>query len=543
MIALDLSLENLYRQYYRCRRNKRNTVNALRFEAEQEKHLLALQEALVNRRYRPSRSVCFFATRPKLREIFAADFRDRVVHHLLVDYLERIWEPIFIHDSYACRKAKGVHAGVQRLQTFIRQATANGTRPAWYLQLDIRNYFMRIDKDILFKLLAAKLKDEAALWLTRTLVYHDCTTDYVLRGNPRLQHAVPPHKTLFGTEAHKGLPIGNLNSQFFANVYLNGLDQFVKHELKCRQYLRYCDDFILLANDPETLRVWRARIETYLREQLALELNPKQRLAPVSNGIDFLGYIVRRDYLLVRRRVVNNLKAKLRAYEARLVAVAFSRDGRVGAGLPANGLEDHRFAADAPGQLLGASASPSGRSYSSYAQGASSLSNVRCYRFDAPLLDALAATLSSYLGHFKLANSWHLWQTLWRRFEFLAQYFDFDAEHGRLVRKYPVPAGLNTVRRQYRYFRWRFPEDALLFRVGRFYEFYDIGQPEWLEGLGLKRMGWNRRGARYGFPARQFSQTLARLLATGCDVMVIGERVSESDVQRGRIPVCRLTSH
>lgn len=150
MIALDLSLANLYRQYHACRRNKRNTHNALRFEIEQEKNLIELHEALVDQSYRPGRSVCFFATKPKLREIFAADFRDRVVHHLLVDYLEKIWEPVFIHDSYACRKGKGVHAGVKRLQTFIRQVTANGSRPAWYLQLDIHNYFMRIDKDILF---------------------------------------------------------------------------------------------------------------------------------------------------------------------------------------------------------------------------------------------------------------------------------------------------------------------------------------------------------------------------------------------------------
>ena len=128
MITLDLSLENLYRQYYRCRRNKRNTSNALRFEADQERNLIRLREHLLKRTYRPGRSVCFFTTRPKLREIFAADFRDRVVHHLLVDYLERIWEPIFIHDSYACRPGKGVHRGVARLQQFLRQATANGTR-------------------------------------------------------------------------------------------------------------------------------------------------------------------------------------------------------------------------------------------------------------------------------------------------------------------------------------------------------------------------------------------------------------------------------
>jgi hypothetical protein len=147
---LLFSFENLYRQYHLCRRNKRNTLNALRFEARQEENLLALREALINHTYIPSRSVCFFAPGPKLREIFAADFRDRVVHHVLVDYLERIWEPLFIHDSYACRRGRGVHAAVKRLQKFIRQATVNGTRRAWYLQLDIQNYFMSIDRDILF---------------------------------------------------------------------------------------------------------------------------------------------------------------------------------------------------------------------------------------------------------------------------------------------------------------------------------------------------------------------------------------------------------
>ena len=149
MMTLDLSLENLYRQYLRCRRNKRNSANALRFEVEQERQLLDLHAALHDRSYRPARSVCFFATRPKLREIFAADFRDRVVHHLLIDHLERIWEPVFIHDSYACRRGKGVHAGVARLEQFLAQVTANGTRRAWYLQLDIANYFMRIDKRVM----------------------------------------------------------------------------------------------------------------------------------------------------------------------------------------------------------------------------------------------------------------------------------------------------------------------------------------------------------------------------------------------------------
>jgi len=124
------SLANIHRQYLQCRRNKRNTLNALRFEYGLEENLARLREKLEGRSYTPSRSVCFFAPGPKLREIFAADFRDRVVHHVLVNHLERIWEPRFIHDSYACRRGKGVHAAVQRLQQFVRQATANGTRRA-----------------------------------------------------------------------------------------------------------------------------------------------------------------------------------------------------------------------------------------------------------------------------------------------------------------------------------------------------------------------------------------------------------------------------
>jgi hypothetical protein len=489
MIALDLSLENLYRQYLNCRKNKRNTVNALRFEAQQEKQLILLREALVERTYQPGRSVCFFTTRPKLREIFAADFRDRVVHHLLVDYLERIWEPIFIHDSYACRRGKGVHAGVKRLQTFIRQATANGTRPAWYLQLDIRNYFMSIDKAILLDLLAARLKDDTALWLTRLLVNHDCTSDYVMRGSPELLARIPPHKTLFGCGQGKGLPIGNLNSQFFANVYLNGLDQFVKHELKCRHYLRYCDDFVLLSRDAEQLNEWRPRIESYLRDALQLELNPRQRLAPVSNGVDFLGYIVRRDYLLVRRRVANHLQCRLRDYAARLVS-----EGK----------------------------------------------GMRRYRFDAAVLDQLAAMLSSYLGHFKLAHSWNLWTGIRRRFDFLLRYFDFDAENWRLVRKYTVPKGLSRVRNQYHYFRWRFPDDALLFQVGRFVEFYDIGRCQVAEFLGLKPLRQNRRGAKYGFPLEQAGRHLRSLQGAGQGLLLIAEAESHFGRIRQRMPVLRI---
>ena len=256
-------------------------------------NLLALRDALADRSYEPNRSVCFFIQRPKLREIFAADFRDRIVHHVLVNHLEGIWEPVFIHDSYACRKGKGMHAAVVRLQQFMREATANGTWPAFTLQLNIRNYFMSIDKPRLFEMVAARLNPgrpahAEALWLAEKLVFRDCTHEPVLKGNPQRVDRLPPHKTLFRAPPGKGLPIGNLNSQFFANVYLNALDQFVKHELKYRWYLRYCDDFVLLAESATQLAVWRTRIENFLLERLLLQLNPaRERLRPVSDGVDF----------------------------------------------------------------------------------------------------------------------------------------------------------------------------------------------------------------------------------------------------------------
>jgi len=464
------SYENLYRHYLRCRCNKRNTINALRFEAEQKRNLLALRAALTDRSYRPGPSVCFVTKRPKLREIFAADFRDRVVHHVLVGYLERYWERVFIHDSYACRGGKGVHAAVDRLQQLIRQVTANGQRRAWYLQLDIRNYFMRIDKAILWRLLTPHIADADARWLTELLVFHDCTEGHIFKGRPGELELVPPHKTLLRCEPGKGLPIGNLNSQFFANVYLNGLDQFVKHQLRCRHYLRYCDDFVLLSPDREELLAWRNRIETYLREALALELNPRERLRPVSDGIDFLGYIVRRDYRLVRRRVVNACRARLRAYRELLVS-------------------EH--------------------------------AGVVTYRFDPAELDRLRATLSSYLGHFRRANAYRLWQSFWQGHTWLAVYFDWDVERQKLVPRYAMPKGLTNVRQQYAWVRWRFPSDVALFQVGAYYEFYDRRDAAVAKLLGLKPLKGNRRRALYGLPERLFGRYLARLLGQRRSVVVV----------------------
>ncbi len=230
MIGPDLySFRALWRHYRECRRNKRNTLNALAFEANAEANLLALQEELREHTYQPGRSICFITDGPKPREVFAADFRDRVVHHLLVSHQERVFEPIFIRDSFACRKGKGTLAASDRLMTFLRRVTANGKRGAWALKLDVASFFPSIDKGVLCEILNRKIKHPELAWLTRTLLFHDPTRNYCFRsrnrGAPRPEspaYPIPPHKSLFGKDNARGLPIGNLTSQFWGNVNLRG---------------------------------------------------------------------------------------------------------------------------------------------------------------------------------------------------------------------------------------------------------------------------------------------------------------------------------
>ena len=371
------SFKSLYEAYLSCRRRKRNTINTLRFEASLLDNLIDLREALTGGGYTPSRSVCFIAKQPKLREIFAADFRDRVVHHLLVPRIEAIFEPKFIHDSYACRKGRGTHAAVARLREFMNRVTKRGRVAAWFMQLDIRSFFMSMDRRILLNILARHIRDPRLLELAEIIVRNDCTRDYVYKGDPRLLDGIPAHKSLFHIPPGKGLPIGNLTSQFFGNVYLNELDQFVKHELKAKFYLRYVDDFVLLHTNRETLLDYRVRIAAFLAERLALELKPDMTLKRVSEGADFLGYIVRPDYVLVRSRVVGNLRARLRSFRDELVA---------------------REDSDC----------------------------LHLHLHEEPV-QRLRQTLASYLGHFKHANAHRLTRCLFAKYPYLKELFTLAA--------------------------------------------------------------------------------------------------------------------
>jgi len=298
------NFQNLYRAYLGCRKHKRKTYHAAKFEINFESELLKLEQELQSHTYKPGRSICFAISDPKLREVWAADFRDRVVHHLLVGHLEPIWEKMFVFHSYACRKRRGAHKAICYLKKII-------TQNLFFLQADIQSFFVNIDKSVLFFIIKKHVKNPEIIWLAEKIIFHDPTKDYIFKGDLKLLQSVPPHKSLFGKN-NCGLPIGNLTSQFFANIYLNKLDQFIKHSLKCRYYFRYMDDLLLLNSSKEQLLMWRDDIKTFLETNLKLKLHSKKQiLQPAINGINFCGYIVKPNYTLIRRRTVKKLKNNL----------------------------------------------------------------------------------------------------------------------------------------------------------------------------------------------------------------------------------------
>jgi RNA-directed DNA polymerase len=302
----EFSLEDLVVAYRDCRRTKRNTVNALAFEQDLERNLRQLYDELAEGSYHPGRSICFVVTRPKPREIWAADFRDRIVHHLLYNRVAPRFERSFIADSCACIPGRGTLYAARRLESKVRSITQNWKRPAFYLKCDIANFFVSINKPRLAKLLERRISEPWLRELAETILFHDPRLDVDMRTPAHLLQRVPLHKRLTEQPANRGLPIGNLSSQFFANVYLDVLDQHAKHNLRARHYVRYVDDFVLLHDSPQQLRAWLADIEAFLPKRLGVRLNPtKTVLQPVTRGIDFVGHEIRPHRRVTRKRTRN----------------------------------------------------------------------------------------------------------------------------------------------------------------------------------------------------------------------------------------------
>ena len=262
-------LEELYLAYRRARRCKRKSPVMVAFTYDLESQLVRLQRELRNEGYRPSGYRGFMIFDPKPRKVYAAAFRDRVVHHSLCAAIEPIFDRTMIYDSYACRKGKGTHAALARLDHFWRSSESLG--PAYILRLDVSKYFFSIDHGVLGDLICCRLREKPVRDLVWTILGSLST----------------------GDKPGVGIPIGNLTSQLFANVYLDQLDHFAKETLHIRHYIRYMDDIAIFANDKAALRSWLAEIEGFVGERLHLTLNPKRtRLHPAREGVPWLGFRV-----------------------------------------------------------------------------------------------------------------------------------------------------------------------------------------------------------------------------------------------------------
>lgn len=313
----DYSFDLLLQAYLDCRKKKRNTDSAQAFEQHLEANLWELHLELTGQTYRPGRSICFVVKQPRPREVWAAEFSDRIVHHLLINRISDHFLRRFIFDSCACIENRGTLFGDIRLEKKVRSITQNWTRPAFYLKCDLANFFVSIDKSVLWPLIQDGTPEGWWQWLAHTIVWHDPTDNYIYQGNPALLDLVPPHKRLTNQAKGFGLAIGNYNSQFEANVLLNVLDQFIKHKIGAKHYIRYVDDFIILHASAQWLNDALAQIDAFLPERLNLRLNPKKTiLQPLPRGADFVGQIIKPHHRVPRRRTVRNSIARCKTVPA-----------------------------------------------------------------------------------------------------------------------------------------------------------------------------------------------------------------------------------
>jgi retron-type reverse transcriptase len=311
---MQIELWELFNAYYTCRGNKRNTHNALSFEVDYENNLVQLCNDLNNNNYKIRRSIAFIVKKPVFREIFAADFRDRVVHHLIINKLNPLFEKEFISDSYACRVDKGTHYGIKRVAGFIQNCSHNYTGDCYILKLDILGFFMHINRFILFerleKFIQVKYQEpdkELLIQLCKEIIFNEPTQNCTIKGGIKNWEGLPNNKSLFHSAPGCGLPIGNLTSQVFANFYMNSLDHFIKYDLGIKYYGRYVDDFVIIHPDKEYLKRLIPLLTSYLSTTLQLTLHPKkQYLQHYTKGVRFLGTVIKPNRIYIGNRTKGN---------------------------------------------------------------------------------------------------------------------------------------------------------------------------------------------------------------------------------------------
>lgn len=288
--------ENILNAAYSCRRGKTKATSTLEFFNQLEENVIQLQNELIWEQYQISPYRHFYVFEPKRRLISAPAFKDRVLHRAIYNVLEPLLDKTYIYDSYACRVGKGTHKGAARAQSFIKGIEcAHGK--AYALKADISRYFSSIDHHILKSILDQKISCKRA----KAILF------YIIDTSPT---------DVFGC----GIPLGNLTSQLFANLYLHELDFFVKHKLKAPRYIRYMDDFVIIHHDKLQLHQWRNEITDFLRTQLRLQTNNKTQVFPISTSrgrsLDFLGYRIYSGHKLLRKCSVKRIKTKLKKYRS-----------------------------------------------------------------------------------------------------------------------------------------------------------------------------------------------------------------------------------
>ena len=310
----DILLEDVFLAYYNCRKNKRNKIECLEFDLDYEVILIKIWEEINKGDYKVSPLSVFIVEKPVKREIFAAVFKDRVVHHLIVMKLENILEKEFIYDSYSCRKGKGTHFGIRRIEKFIRKCSKNYKEDCYLLKLDIASYFMSINKVILLNKLEKFINDKyigsdkmSLINLIKKIISNNPTDNCKIKSLFNKWSDLPKSKSLFYAKENCGLPIGNYTNQVFANFYLNEFDHFIKSELKTKYYGRYVDDFILISNNKDELIEATTNIRFFLKRHLEIDLHPKKiYLQNINHGAEFLGSYIKPWRKYITPRIKNN---------------------------------------------------------------------------------------------------------------------------------------------------------------------------------------------------------------------------------------------
>lgn len=321
-----IELEDLFQAYYDCRQNKRRTINALSFEVDFEDNLVELWREINRHQYYPGRSIAFIVTKPVLREVFAADFRDRVVHHLLINKLNHIFEQKFIEDSYSCREGKGTLFGVKQIARYMRDCSQNYTKDCYILKMDIKSFFMSIDKKILFRKVRELVVEnyfegdkELIIELLYRVIFNCPEKNCHIKGKRSDWKGLPRSKSLFTSEPFKGLPIGNLTSQIFANYYMSEFDDYVKDGLGIKYYGRYVDDFVIIHPDKQFLIDIQPKLRRFMAERLSLTLHPKKvYLQHYTKGVKFIGAVIKPHREYIANRTKGNLYEKIELYNHKI---------------------------------------------------------------------------------------------------------------------------------------------------------------------------------------------------------------------------------